>query len=80
MDSIDSFKNIVKLPFVMSSENDSKLSWSKELYNKFPLKLYIFKFKQILPTDDNNCVSHGIFQSSIAFCITVWGSAVQKYI
>ena len=44
-------------------------------------QLYILrKLKQILPTDDVNCVYYGIFQSIIDYCITVWGSAAQKYL
>ena len=44
-------------------------------------RLYILRrLKQILPTDDINCVYYGIFQSIIDYCITVWGSAAQKYV
>ena len=69
VDSIDIFINGVKLLFVKSAkylgvEIDSKLR----------------RLKQILPTDDINCVYYGIFQSIIDYCITVWGSAAQKYL
>ena len=30
--------------------------------------------------DDINCVYYGLFQSTIDYRITVWGSAAQKYI
>ena len=44
-------------------------------------QLYILgRLKQILPTADINCVYYGIFQSIIDYCITVWGSAAQKYL
>ena len=47
---------------------------------KLSSQLYILRrLKQILPTDDINCVYYGIFQSIIDYCITVWGSAAQKY-
>ena len=87
--SIDIFINGVKLPFVKSAkylgvEIDSKLSWSNHidgLCKKLSAQLYILrKLKQIFPTDDINCVYYGIFQSIIDYCITVWGSAAQKYL
>ena len=83
VDSIDIFINGVKLPFVKSAkylgvEIDSKLSWSNHidgLCKKLSSQLYILRrLKQILPTDDINCVYYGIFQSIIDYCITVWGS------
>ena len=89
VDSIDIFINGVKLPFVKSAkylgvEIDNKLSWSNHidgLYKKLSSQLYILRrLKQILPTDDINCVYYGIFQSIIDYCITVWGSAAQKYL
>ena len=89
VDSIDIFINSVKSPFVKSAkylgvEIDSKLSWSNHidrLCKKLSLQLYILRrLKQILPTDDINCVYYGIFQSIIYYCITVWGSAAQKYL
>ena len=89
VDSIDIFINGVKLPFVKSAEYlgveiDSKLSWSNHidgLCKKLSSQLYILRrLKQILPTDDINCVYYGIFQSIIDYCITVWGSAAQKYL
>ena len=44
-------------------------------------QLYILRrLKQILPTEDINCVYYGIFQSFIDYCITVWGCAAQKYL
>ena len=52
-----------------------------ELFKKLFSQLYILrKLKQILPTDDINCVYYGIFQNIIDYCITVWGSAAQKYL
>ena len=89
VDSIDIFINGVKLPFVKSAkylgvEIDSKLSWSNHidgLCKKLSSQLYILRrLKQTLPTDDINCVYYAIFQSIIDFCITVWGSAAQKYL
>ena len=89
VDSIDIFINGVKLPFVKSAkylgvEIDSKLSWSNHidgLCRKLSSQLYILRrLKQILPTDDINCVYYGLFQSIIAYCITVWGSALQTYL
>ena len=89
VDSIDIFTNGVKLPFVKSAkylgvEIDSKLSWSNHingLCKKLSSQLYILiRLKQFLPTDDINCVYYGIFQSIIDYCITVWGSAAQKYL
>ena len=63
---------------------DRKLSWSNHidgLCTKLSSQLYILRrLKQILPTDDINCVCYGIFQSIIGYCITVWGSAAQKYL
>ena len=89
VDSIDIFINGVKLPFFKSAkyigvEIDSKLSWSNHidgLCKKLSSQLYILRrLKQILPTDDINCVYYGIFQSIIDYCITAWGSAAQKYL
>ena len=89
VDSVDIFINGVKLPFVKSAkylgvEINSRLSWSNHidgLCKKLSSQLYILRrLKQILPTDDINCAYYGIFQSIIDYCITVWGSAAQKYL
>ena len=65
-------------------EIDSKLSWSNHidgLCKKLSSQLYILRrLKQILPTDDINCVYYCIFQSINDYCITVWSSAAQKYL
>ena len=77
---MDIFINGVKLPFVKSAkylgvEIDSKLYWSNHIVGlcmKLSSQLYILgRLKQILPTDDINCVYYGIFQSIIDYCITV---------
>ena len=89
VDSIYIFINGVKSPFVKSAkylrvEIDSKLSWSNHidgLCKKLSSQFYILRrLKQILPTDNNNCVYYGIFQNIIDYCIIVWGSAAQKHL
>ena len=75
VDSIDIFINGVKLPFVKSANHIDGVC------KKLSSQHYILRrLKQILPTDDINCVYYGIFQSIIDYCITVWGSAAQKYL
>ena len=68
----------------LSVEIDNKLSWSKlidGLCTKLTLQLYILRsLKQIIQIDYINCVYYGLFQSTIDYCITVWGSAAQKCI
>ena len=50
------------------------------LCKKLCSQLYILRrLKQILPTDDINCVYHGIFQGIIDYCITVWCSDAHIY-
>ena len=77
-------KSITKIQQLLGVEIDSKLSWSNHidgLCKKLSSQFYILrKLKQILPTDDINCFYYGIFQSIIDYCITVWGSAAQKYL
>ena len=71
VDSIDIFINGVKLPFFRSAkylgvEIDSKLSWSNHLdrlCKKLSSQLYTLRrLKQILPTDNNNCLLRYILE------------------
>ena len=89
VDSIAIFINGVKLPFVKSAkylgvEIDSKLSWSSHidgLCKKLSSQLYILRrLKQILPTDDINCVYYGIFQSIIDYCVIYIYGKYKNYI